>query len=512
MGAVGFRSDIQGLRAIAVLVVIFFHFNPALLAGGFVGVDVFFVISGFLIVSILLHKKEGINYKFWSVLRYFYASRLRRITPAYVAMLVVVSLIASILFLPQDLNLYQRSLIKAAHFDSNSFFSDLGDYFAPLNREQPLLHTWSLAVEIQFYILVPLFILLLPVKALKWILLSLLIGLTAVAEYRLRILGIEQATYYSLYARLPEFFAGGLVAIRVSEHGWGNTPTLNLLGLSLVIVAALTQPYLGHFPGLPALLPVFATALVLLHPARGVSKKILSNPIMVWLGELSFSLYLWHWPVLALLRYYTGSELLSLPMSTIFFSITLLLSMLSYYWMEKPLRARRIRAISLIPFLIASTLVGTILGISKLNRVITSTVLSTDMQRYADPLEICHGQIVGECLQGDLSSQREILVLGDSHAAMLNNFFDPLGKAIKFKAKIVTASSCVTIPNFDVARIDEWSRQACLTQIEYAKKATQNASVIFLAASWSWQLESKDFQNALVDFLQKQSAAGKKYI
>lgn len=511
MGSIGYRTDIQGLRAIAVLAVIFFHFNPAWLSGGFVGVDVFLVISGFLIVSILLHKKAQPGYRLIKTLRYFYESRLKRIAPAYFVMLVLVSLMASVLFLPQDLDVYKKSLSKAAYFNSNDHFSGFGDYFAPVNREQPLLHTWSLAVEIQFYLLVPMLVLVVPAKALKWLLATLLIGFTAVAEYRLRILGIEQATYYSLYARLPEFFAGGLVAVYVYTNGWGNKPWLNALGLSLIVFATITQPHLGHFPGLPALLPVIATALILMHPAQGFAQRLLASPVMVRLGELSYSLYLWHWPVLALLRYYTGVEVLTLSFSLLFFALTLMLSVLSYYWVETPLRAQRTHIKQALAYcFLALVTLATVKGISKLNEVVSPTQLAIEYQRYADPSTICHGQIVGDCLKGDLNSQKEVLVLGDSHAAMLNNFFDPLGKDLGFKARIITASSCVTIPNFDYNRIDEWSRSSCLAQIENARVPIRDASVIFLAASWNWQFESLEFQRALSVFLEEQTKAGKK--
>lgn len=217
-----YRPDIQGLRAIAVLLVMLFHFNPAWLPGGFVGVDVFLVLSGYLIVSILLNRKNQPGYRLTSTLRDFYLSRLKRIAPAYFAMLVAVSLLAAVLFLPADLATYKEGLKQAAWFNGNHYFAGFGDYFAPANHEQPLLHTWSLAVEIQFYLLAPLLVLLLPIKALKWLFAALLIPLTAVAEYRLRGLGLHQATYYSLYARLPEFFAGGLLALYIYTAAGGQ--------------------------------------------------------------------------------------------------------------------------------------------------------------------------------------------------------------------------------------------------------------------------------------------------
>lgn len=495
------RLDIQGLRAIAVLLVILFHFNPAWLPGGFMGVDVFLVISGYLIASILLGKKAQPHYSFTATLRYFYTSRFTRIAPAYFTMLVLVSLLAAVLFLPQDLAVYQKGLHQAAWFNSNHYFANFGDYFAPANHEQPLLHTWSLAVEIQFYLLAPFLFLLLPTRTLKWLLAALLIGLSALAEYRLRVLGIEQETYYSLYARLPEFFAGALVALLMRTTGEGGG-WFSSLGLALVLAAAVMQPRLGPFPGLAALLPVVGAALILLRPAQGPAGQLLASKPMVWLGELSYSIYLWHWPVLALLRYYTGLQVLDMAFSLLFIVLTLLLASLSYYWVETPLRAHSIRLKqALVYSLLAGTALATSASMAKINQALAPASLPVEYLRYADPATICHGQIVGDCLKGDLNSDKEVLVLGDSHAAMLNLFFDQLGKELGFKARIITASSCVNIPGFDYLRIAEWAHQPCLEQIEAAKKYLPSAKVIFLAASWNWQLGSDDFKHALDAFL-----------
>lgn len=502
-----YRPDIQGLRAIAVLLVMLFHFNPAWLPGGFVGVDVFLVLSGYLIVSILLNRKNQPGYRLTSTLRDFYLSRLKRIAPAYFAMLVAVSLLAAVLFLPADLATYKEGLNQAAWFNSNHYFAGFGDYFAPANHEQPLLHTWSLAVEIQFYLLAPLLVLLLPNKALKWLFAALLITLTAVAEYRLRGLGLHQATYYSLYARLPEFFAGGLLALYIYTVAVGR-PWFASLGLVLLLASAVLQPQLGHFPGLPALLPVAGALLILLQPAQGPTGQLLASKPMVWLGQLSYSLYLWHWPVLALLRYYTGEQVLDMPFSLLFIALTLALAILSYYTLEVHLRARRARYKQILGY---GLLTGAVLAVSpslaKINKALTPAPLPAEYTRYADPATICHGQIVGDCLKGDLSSDKEVLVLGDSHAAMLNLFFDQLGKDLGFKARIITASSCVTIPGFDYLRIAEWAHEPCQTQIEQARQHLAGAQVIFLAASWHWQLASHDFQHALSAFLAAQSQA-----
>ena len=510
-----YRPDIQGLRAIAVLAVMLFHFNPAIAPGGFVGVDVFLVISGYLITSILLDKKAQPDYQLGSTLHYFYVSRIRRIAPAYFTMLALVSLLAAVLFLPEDLATYKKSLDQASWFNSNHYFASFGDYFAPANHEQPLLHTWSLAVEMQFYLLVPFLVLVLPSRALKWLLPILMIGLSAVAEYRLRVLGVQQSTYYSLYGRLPAFFAGALVVVVVrSAPGWGCKPWLANLGLALVLASATVQPLLGPFPGLAASLPVVGAALVLQRPAQGMAGQLLAIKPMVWLGQLSYSLYLWHWPVLALLRYYTGTQVLDTTFSFLFVTLTLFLAMLSYYWVETPLRVHHTRMKQTLAYgLLAGAILGTSPSIAKINQALSPAPLQVEYLRYADPTTICHGQIVGDCLRGDLSSSKEVLVLGDSHAAMLNLFFDQLGKELGFKARIITASSCVPIPGFDYQRIPEWAHKPCLAQIEQAKQYLPDAKIIFLAAFWSWQFSSNAFEKSLDIFLAEQSQKdGKVYI
>ncbi|OXX24979.1 acyltransferase family protein, partial [Vibrio sp. V06_P1A73T115] len=455
MSSVPHRKDIQGLRAIAVLAVMVFHLNPTWLPGGFVGVDVFLVISGFLITSILLHKKSSAGYSLTETLKYFYVSRFKRIVPAYFLMLIIVALVAAVLFLPSDFNTFRKGLEKATWFSSNRYFADFGDYFAPASYEQPLLHTWSLAVEIQFYLLAPFIVLLLPIRLLKWFFVVLLIGLTALAEYRLRFLGMEQATYYSLYARLPEFFVGGLAALYVTtvSRVEGSTAWLGILGMLLIVISAITQPLLGSFPGILALLPVVGSVLLLSQPTQGWVGELLSCKTLVWLGGLSYSLYLWHWPVLAFLRYYTSAEVLDIEFSILFVLLTFILSIVSYYGVERVFRSKSTNKKQALSWgLLVFGVLGASQTMAKVNAMFTPVALPLEYLRYGDDSQNCHGHIVGDCLRGDLDSVKEILVLGDSHAAMLNHFFDHIGKEIGFKARVITASSCVTIPGFDYNR------------------------------------------------------------
>lgn len=502
-----FRPDIQGLRAIAVLAVIVFHLNPAWLPGGFVGVDIFLVISGFLISSILLHKKSKPEYKLLPTLSYFYSSRIKRIAPAYYTTLIVISVIAAVLFLPADFSIYRDGLKKAAYFNSNNYFANFGDYFAPASHEQPLLHTWSLAIEIQFYLLAPFIFLLLPKRLLNWVLPISIIGLTAYAEYQLRIAGNQQATYYSLMARLPAFFLGAWVALLIGKSNvlarGRRKLWLTWLAAGLIALALALPKITGHFPGLAGLLPTVGAALIILLNANNRLTQLLSNKTLVWLGALSYSLYLWHWPVLAFMRYYTGAEILNWQYSLAFIALTLALAVASFYWIETPLRLKRSSKQLLGYASLTLLLVVTAVGMKKINAYYTPASLPVEYTRYADPETICHGKILDDCLKGDLSSDKQVLVLGDSHAAMLNHFFDYLGKELGFKARIITASSCVTIPSFDYKRIPEWAHKSCISQIKNAEKYIEELDTIFVAGMWSYQTLSPDFNASLKIFIQK---------
>lgn len=500
-----FRRDIQGLRAIAVLAVIVFHLNPAWLPGGFVGVDIFLVISGFLISSILLHKKSKPGYSLTSTLGYFYTSRLKRIAPAYYATLVMVSLLAAVLFLPADFATYRDGLKKAAWFNSNSYFASFGDYFALANHEQPLLHTWSLAIEIQFYLIAPFIFLLIPKRLLSWLLPLGILIFTAIAEYKLRT-GAQQATYYSLLARLPAFFFGGWIALHIAnvnrERG-GDSKKLwvTATAFALIVIALAWPKPTGYFPGLAGLIPTVAAGLIIWSGAQNKLTALLSSKTMIWVGGLSYSLYLWHWPVLAFMRYYTGAEILSWQYSLTFIVLTLALASASFYWIETPLRLKKSWQQGLgYACLVLVTLI-TATGMKKINAHFTPEPLPVEYTRYADPKTICHGQIVGDCLKGDLTSNKEVLVLGDSHAAMLNHFFDYLGKKLNFKARIITASSCVPIPNFDYQRLPEWAHEQCISQIKYASKLIEKSEMLIIGGFWSYQLESEKFKKILFEFV-----------
>lgn len=249
-------------------------------------------------------------------------------------------------------------------------------------------------------------------------------------------------------------------------------------------------------------MPSIGAALVICA-GKGWTSKLLSLPVLVWLGAISYSLYLWHWPVLSFLRYYAGSYQLDLTLSAVFVVATLVLSCCTYYFVEEVFRKKSTVARVLVPMAVA--LVLTVATISVVSSAINKNLLEpypVELIRYANQKEICHGKINGTCLRGIDRDDTSILVLGDSHAAMLNYFFDAVGEELGITARVITASSCVTIPGFDYQRIPKWAQNPCKQQIAIVENYLDSASIIFVAASWRSHTQSENFMSALTGFLE----------
>ena len=286
-----YRLDIDGLRAIAVSSVVLFHINEAWLTGGFLGVDIFFVISGFLITGIIY---EGLKQKSFSYAG-FYERRIRRLYPALIAMLVLSCIAAAFIYDAQKMADFGGSAIHALFGLSNFFFYFNADYFDVEASSRPLLHTWSLAVEEQFYIFWPLLLLViikLPAKLRILALILLILASAAFGEWQVR--ADQSAAFYLLPARIAELAIGGLVAIMMKEftfHTKVPNPVAAVIHVSciaLLIVFFIAYDESMLFPGLSALPPSIATALLLMFPIRGPLSYFLNNPVFRWIGLISY--------------------------------------------------------------------------------------------------------------------------------------------------------------------------------------------------------------------------------
>lgn len=335
-----YRPDIDGIRAIAVLSVVVFHLNEHLLPGGFVGVDIFFVISGYLISKILKNELEKNTFSIWN----FYDRRIRRIFPALVVMTIATTAACYLLLLPDSFLHFGRSLAAMGVFSTNILFFLQHGYFAGPSELKPLLHTWSLSVEEQFYLIYPIFLLVF-VKRSKGILIFTLVAITCISyginEYLTDI--SPAASFYLPIARAWELLAGALIAFTPREHRFNKIQTnlLFILGLSLIVFSLFYINPQSRFPGTIVLLPVLGTCMLLLTGSSKYSYAniLIGNKPFVFIGKISYSLYLYHWPVLVLLNYYLVRNLNFVESVTVLF-LLVIVSYLSYRFIENPFRQR----------------------------------------------------------------------------------------------------------------------------------------------------------------------------
>lgn len=340
-GAINYRRDIDGLRAVAVLPVVLCHAGVPGFAGGFIGVDVFFVISGYLITTIIT---QDIAQQRFSLLT-FYARRARRILPALAAVLIACLAVGWLVMMPGELTRLGRSTIAAALFASNFHFARGFDYFAPAAEYQPLLHTWSLAVEEQFYIVFPLAIM--AMAALRWSrhlpgVIAAVSALSLAAAAALLSTAPDLVFYLSIF-RAWELGAGALLAVTV----WRKpaSPALReavgVAGLAAILVPVYFYTSETPFPALAALPPVLGAAALVWIGRDGptsLATRLLANPALVGIGLISYSLYLWHWPVLSYLRLLERATNLAPAMMAAALAGSLVLGWLSWRFIEQPFR------------------------------------------------------------------------------------------------------------------------------------------------------------------------------
>lgn len=361
-----YRTEIDGLRAIAVLPVIFFHSGLFGFTGGYVGVDIFFVISGYLITSII---QEDINNNRFSLI-HFYERRARRILPALSIVLIFCTIMAFILMPANHLKSYSQSLISVATFSSNFFFYLTSGYFATVSDEKPLLHTWSLAVEEQYYIFFPILMTVfwsVGKKKLALFILSLSVS-SLLLSHNLLFRQAVAANFYLIFSRAWELFAGSLIAIIGIQYFSRNKfakEVFGAIGLILIIYSVFFFNKQTPFQHIYSLVPVFGTFLIIVYSDQAtIIGQLLSNRLFVGIGLISYSLYLWHQPLFAFMRLKTIGE----PGANMFLKaivLTFIISYVSYRYIERPFRNNKsISQKSIFRFSIASVLCFVMLGVS----------------------------------------------------------------------------------------------------------------------------------------------------
>lgn len=501
-----YRKEIDGLRTLAVIPVILFHAGFSLFSGGYVGVDVFFVISGYLITSIIYN--EIIEERF-SIIQ-FYERRVRRILPAFFFVICVCIPFAFLWMLPAEFKGFSQSIIAANFISSNLLFWLQTDYFASSSDLKPLLHTWSLAIEEQFYVFFPLLLLLLKNVRQNYLLIILAFLISAsliVSEWALNV--DPSASFYLLPTRAWELGIGSFLAL--SRRYWQNISgraanIVSITGLGMVLYAVFFFNTSITFPGFSALIPVFGTVLLIASAnQQTLVGKLLSLPPMVGIGLVSYSAYLWHWPVFAFARIRNIEEP-GVMLFILLIGLTLFLAFLSWRFIEQPFRCKERfnrKTLFVLAGLFSVTL--TVFGFighftSGLpNRLEDSVIELADYAkndiRYSD----CHsgGSLYVEpkdsCILGD-KANTNVAILGDSHATAISDQLSLSLSNYDTNLMSLTYFSCMPTIGIYVQSVVNRCAEYNSSVFDYISSNPKIDTVV-LVGRWTRALEGTRFNN-----------------
>ncbi len=350
-----YRPDIDGLRAVAVLLVIGYHVFPNWIQGGFIGVDIFFVISGFLISTILLKNLESGRLGYFE----FYARRIRRIFPALMLVLSVSYVVGWYVLLADEYRQLGKHITGGTSFVSNFFLWKEAGYFDSEAELKPLLHLWSLGIEEQFYILWPLLLALTWKWKRSFLVAMLAMGLASFLANIYVIGHSPSAAFYSPLTRFWELLVGGTLALLTLDRQYifkENTNWISFAGVMLIVAGVLLVSKRNVFPGWWALLPTMGAFLIIsVQPNAWVNRHLLSNRLFVWVGLISYPLYLWHWPLLSFARIIEGG-VPSSAVRVIVVSLSIFLAWLTYVLIERKIRANRTLMLLIVLVVLALSL------------------------------------------------------------------------------------------------------------------------------------------------------------
>jgi len=429
-----YRPDIDGLRAIAVLSVVGFHAFPEWITGGFIGVDIFFVISGYLISTILYENIEKGSFSFYD----FYSRRIRRIFPALLLVLTSCYLVGWFTLLADEYMQLGKHMAGGASFLSNFFLWNESGYFDNVADTKPLLHLWSLGIEEQFYIIWPVMLWLAYKRRVNFLIITACIAATSFVINIATVYSNPVAAFYSPLSRFWELLIGAILAYIVLYKRdvvgrWGKSnDAISIIGLGLFIAGVALFTKYSVFPGWLALLPTVGGALLIFAgPSAWANRNILSNRVFVWFGLISFPLYLWHWPLLSFARILQGEVSTQLRISLVIVAIGL--AWLTYRFVESPIRKggrNRLKVSSLVLIMICIGFTGWSVnkreGLEFRYRkmIVIKPEQLRDLTKWEDkgmyPTGACNpGFIYPEahiCAQTNNNMLPDMAVFGDSHA------------------------------------------------------------------------------------------------
>lgn len=498
----GYRPDVDGLRAIAVTAVVGFHAFPRFDPGGFVGVDIFFVISGFLISTIIAAKLEEGRFSFVD----FYSRRARRIFPALIVVLLAGLAAGWFLLLPGEYQRFGKHVAGASVFISNLMLLRENGYFDISADAKPLLHLWSLGIEEQFYLLWPV-LLLAASRARGWLaptwLVPVVTGALALVSFGY-CLHASSPAFFSPAARWWELMVGGLLAQLIRHRGTlSGLPgeVVSALGLALVAGTLLLLDEWQPFPGWWALAPVLGTAMMMFAgPEAWLNRIVLSNRLMVGCGLISYPLYLWHWPLLSFARIWQGSALgIGTRIAIVVSSVVL--AWLTYEFIERPIRSGRtgkVSAAGLFAFLSAIGAMGLTIYlaegvawrpvVAQKRAPIVTQEFASDHISCADHASLPPPLAVSCFSHVNKGARRKVVVWGDSHGAAWSTVLERLAARDGFELYVFSVPGCA--PLVGVRMSFGHSAELNCFQLETSRETLDSIlalhpDVVLLAARWS---------------------------
>ncbi len=503
-----YRTEIDGLRALAVIPVIFFHTGIEIFNGGYVGVDIFFVISGYLITTILI---EDIENKKFSIIS-FYERRARRILPAFFFMVFSSIIIGWFILTPYFYKDLFQTTFAISIFSSNILLYIKSGYFAPVSELKPFLHTWSLAVEEQYYILFPILLITfwkLGKSTALYLLGGFFVGSLLFSEWLLNY--DTKANFYLLPSRAWELLAGSISAFIVQKRGVRKNNILSIVGLSVIFFSIFLYDETTPFPSFYTLIPVLGAVLLILFANKETMvARFLSIKPLVGIGLLSYSIYLWHQPLLSFLRH----SLLSEPnnfqyLCTII--LTILISYFSWQYIERPFRNKNkfnrkfIFTSSIIIILVAGSL--GLLGHKKSGY---PSRLKAEMQIIAkgsydkNPNQSScfflnkFDNLQDSCLLGDKKSVKpSIALIGDSHGDHLAFSLDKVLKLKRMTAYNLSFKGCFPV-NFKPNSSDYYNN-LCFDKIRSFLNNNKDIETIILSYRWALKITGFDFADKIIN-------------
>ena len=502
-----YRADIDGLRAVAILSVIGYHAFPSWIKGGFVGVDVFFVISGFLISTIIFGSLNKDAFSF----REFYTRRIKRIFPALILIMAASYVLGWFVLLPDEYRQLGKHIAAGAGFASNFFFWQEAGYFDNAAETKPMLHLWSLGIEEQFYIVWPLLLYLTWKKRFNLLLLTVAIIAISFTDNVMKVHRDAVQAFYSPASRFWELMLGSILAYltlhKISFAGKAKqriTPLCNtqsVLGVVAIGIAVLLVGRENAFPGWWALLPTIGAVLIIgAGQDAWLNQHLLASRFLVWIGLISYPLYLWHWPLLSFAHIVEGH----VPSNEIRIAavlISIALAWLTYKFIESPIRNRKQEPKKPLPMALCSVMAivgligfGTYKWEGSTFRQYNPSAISGDNYDYKSDYryEQCllsgdsqsYSSAFADSCSGVTNSTPPkplVLIWGDSHAASLYRGFYNRKNSFNFDLAQYTANSCPPIIGLSIA-----NRLGCKETNDYViqKIKALRPNTVILGANW----------------------------